>query len=122
MTEQNWEYCELWLENWKSYGGGLFGGQVSYGYDCSIRYYAIDGDEIRIKLAEIQNGISYNPFTKATAILGANGWELVSIQLGNRHGEQGSVTNFSLMWGNRVAFFKRPIVEGRKVDEPKLVL
>ena len=121
MAEQNWEYCELRLKDITQHDGSFLslpGKGTSY--DCLIRYYALDGNQIDIQLAKTGNILPYNPFTKATAFLGANGWELVSVQTGND--SRPLLPSKMLVWTNRVAFFKRPIVDGRKVNDPELKL
>jgi hypothetical protein len=111
MTEQNWEYCELRLDN-AIEQGGLFSSGQGYSYDCSIRYYTVDGKFIYIELSNTNQPMSYNPFSRAMAFLGANGWELVSVQTGDPMNFMG--------WRHKVAFLKRSIVTGRKVNEPEL--
>ncbi len=108
MVEQNWEYCELRLDSFVQRGTLLFPGKGD-DYDCSIRYYALDGMHIKIDLSNSGKPLLYNPFSRAMAFLGANGWELVSVQ-----------SNDALHFGRKVAFLKRPIVTGRKVNEPEL--
>ena len=120
MAEQNWEYCELRLTDVREHDGSFLslpGKGVSF--DCFIRYYVFDGKQIDIQLAQIGKILTYNPFVKAMAFLGINGWELVSLQIGNKGG---GYTVESLILTSRVAFFKRPIVVGRKVNEPELKL
>jgi hypothetical protein len=108
MEEKSWEYCELRLDNILERGGMLLPGEGT-GYDCSIRYYTLDG-HLYTELSNADKGISYNPFSRAMAILGANGWELVSIHIGD----------YDDSWGHKVAFLKRLIISGRKVNEPVL--
>jgi hypothetical protein len=123
MPEQQWEYCEIGLVEWKKHEKGLLGGgKEGWSYNCYIRYYNSSGG-IYYKLADTDKLISFNPFDKALSLLGSNGWELVSVQFGNRN-ESGSEYHDSgyIRWDNRVAYLKRPILPGRSVDEPKLVL
>ena len=84
MPEQQWEYCELGLVEWKKHGKGLLGGgKEGWSYDCYIRYYNPAGG-IYYQLADIDKLISFNPFDEVLSLLGSNGWELVSVQFGNR--------------------------------------
>jgi hypothetical protein len=121
MTELNWEYCELRLTSRPEFSGLLLSID-GYSYNCFIRYYVLDENHIDIQLSEIGKKLSYNPFIRAMAFLGANGWEIVTLQMGNAHG--GSTTHDAdvLAWGNRIALLKRPIVSGRKINEPALKL
>jgi hypothetical protein len=73
-------------------------------------------------LSETGKILSYNPFAKAMAFLGANGWEAVSIQIGNAYGGSTSHDQDVLVWGNRIALLKRPIMPNRKINEPELKL
>ena len=127
MTDQTWEYCELGLGSWekKEIGKGAFKPKETiFVYDCYIRYYKPGGGEIFLSLAKLDAPLDYNPFSKAMGFLGANGWELVSVQHGNKYGGGGqmgwSSSEYAIGWDNRVAYFKRPIVKGRAVDEPKI--
>ena len=123
MSEQQWEYCELGLAECKKHGKGLLGGgKEGRSYDCYIRYYGPDGGIYHV-LADIDKIMPFNPFDKALYLLGKSEWELVSIQFGNRV-ESGSIhyDTGHIRWDNRVAFLKRPVRAGRKVEEPKLAL
>ena len=113
MAEQNWEYCELRLEGLFPEGGKFFGEATGSSFNCSIRYYAPDGKNIYVELSRKGNALTYNPFFRAMAFLGTNGWELVSAQVAN-------MSDSSLFFGQRVAILKRPIIAGRKVNEPEL--
>lgn len=108
MTEQQWEFCELGLVDWKER-------QKGRNYKVYVDYY---GPEYRshYSLAKIDEGIwEFSPFDEAMRLLGAAGWELVSHQ----YASAGQWVGFH--WGQRVAMFKRPVQEGRAVDEPKLI-
>ena len=120
MTEQNWEFCELGLEKWKEHKRGLLGGEDGTSYNCYIQYYASGSSEIIKHLAKLDSVLSYDPFSKAMAFLGVNGWELVSVQYGNAYGGQVSHGENGLIWDNKVAFLKRLIINGRKINEPEL--
>ena len=128
MEEQRWEYCELGLVEWttkeKKSRANVFAPlqkETTRAYECYLRYYIPVGGEIRRSLGELGTPLQLNPFVEAMGLLGSNGWELVSVQHGNRYGG-GPMPGFDngIMWDNRVAYFKRPIVPGRAVDEPKL--
>ena len=115
MAEQQWEYCELFL-------GKLEEKKKKKGFmcDCYIRYYSLTGQEIYQQLATLEDFTPYNPFTKAMGLLGGAGWELVSVQYGNKSGLE--INEDALIRSNQAAYFKRPVVAERAVDEPKLSL
>ena len=133
MTEQKWEFCELRLfslQQIKINKGPLKGQYESY-YNCVVVYYSPSGDAVSKQLPELlpENQIrptKFNPFSKAMGLLGAAGWELVSVQHGNRYshggGQVSTVEENGLVWTNKSAYFKRPILPGRAVDGPKLVI
>jgi len=79
-------------------------------------------------LADKDKLLPYDPFAKAMGLLGGVGWELVSVQDGKvAISQSGESARFAerwetLSWRNKVAYFKRRVVAGRAVDEPKLVL
>jgi hypothetical protein len=125
MPEQQWEYCQLSSSESKGHAKGLFGGgKEGASYSCSVNFFSPNGG-IFYKLSDIETIMAFNPFEKALSLLGINGWELVSIQFGNYIDPNATVTyNRSgvIRWDNKVAYLKRPVLQGRKVDEPKLVL
>ena len=64
----------------------------------------------------------YNGWEKALGLLGGSGWELVNIQHGISITTGSSFISNSggLDISNSVAYFKRPAISGRAVDEPEL--
>lgn len=125
MSEQKWEYCELGLDGSKQHKPGVFGGKEGWSYDCHIRYYATSGSTF-LQLATPDDVLPFNPFVKAMSLLGSYGWELVSVQHGNVEthtaGWPTKEVDGHIVWSRKVAYFKRPMVTGRAVDEPKLAL
>jgi hypothetical protein len=123
---QKWEYCELGLSNSKKHGGGLFGGPERWSYDCWANFCGPDGHIKHYQLADIELPLPFNPWRKALALLGAAGWELVSVQLGNLAMSLGHLGHEykwdTLSWSNKIAYLKRPVMSGRPVDEPLLSL
>jgi hypothetical protein len=111
-----WEYCRLNYHGAKEDRNGSK-------YDVSITY--LYHEELRRQLASRdKNGrvFPYNPFYTAMGYLGYFGWELVSVQHGlGMAGYVGSDSG-GVRWDNIVAYFKRPIKLGRRIDEPPLVL
>ena len=63
---------------------------------------------------------AFTAFAKALAQLGARGWELVSVQHGNAHGGQFKLEAQTLVLDNKIAYLKRAVQAGRKVNEPPL--
>jgi hypothetical protein len=110
--EPRWEYCELWLDGVAAHDT-LGRGKVSYSYECYVIYSGHDGNGKTQSLAELGNVLPYHPWRRAMGLLGGAGWELVSVQ----HSSPGN-----LRTQNKVAFFKRRVIQGRRVDEPRLVL
>lgn len=119
----SWEYCEVRLFN------AIYVDETTsinkmkgWSYECDITYYSPEGD-ITLTLGAFKQALPYNPFNKALSFLGVNGWELVSIQCGAE-----SRTSIGIMkvdpgvfrWDNKIAFLKRPIQQGRRVDQPKI--
>jgi hypothetical protein len=115
VADTSWEFCELGLVQWKDHGGR---GWSEHTY---VRYYAPDGSDLYQQLAELDRPISFNAFSRAMGLLGAGGWELVSVQHGNCYGGEMAYNQCGLIWNNRVAYFKRPVVAGRAVNEPALL-
>ena len=114
MGEVQWEYCELVLGVWKYHRK-----QKMWSYNCWIWYIGSTGETIFRQLAEKGHPLPFNPWRKALALLGAAGWELVSVQ----HGLGGSAyLPYGLSPENRVAYLKRRVKPGRRVDEPELIL
>jgi hypothetical protein len=118
MVGQQWKYCQLWLTDSKHQvtGGVIKKEQHFWSYDCQIRYYFPYGDQIFHKMANLDRSLPFEPFVKAMGLLGAAGWELVSIQ----HRIDTTITAGWMRWNNCVAYFKRPSLPGRAVNDPKL--
>lgn len=119
--ERRWEYCELGLGSSREHKPGIFGGKQGRSYDCYIRYHTPE-EPIFQMLAQLDEPIPYNPFSKAIGLLGLAGWELVSVQHGNSYGGQSSRNEDAILWNNQIAYFKRPVIPGRAINEPKLDL
>ncbi len=112
MSNEQWEYCELCMNDWKG------NKEKGYLYDVWVQYYSPEKTSF-YQLAEIEGNnsktFSYNPFSYAFRLLGAAGWELVSHQMAS-----GGDVSIYFAWHKRIAIFKRPVQTGRVVDEPKL--
>jgi hypothetical protein len=121
MEGQQWEYCRLWIYGSQGVSKGLFGSDPNlYGYACDILYVSTGsskGDSYA--LARLDKPLNFNPFLRAIGLLGAAGWELVSIQHGTNNSIGGEYEG-SIIWDKCIAYFKRPSIPGRPVSEPKL--
>jgi len=119
-TSQQWEYCLLAV--------GIASRTTSkppeLAMDLGIYYF---GDQYVNQLGNCYHILSessgnnrrlwsYDPWQQAIALLGVGGWELVSVH----HGGDSYPDN----WPNShtIAYLKRPIIPGRRIDEPKLIL
>ena len=112
MAGQQWEYCQLGLYQ------GITARKGKYSYDLCIIYDDPNGKVEYNSLSEVGKPLNFNPFPRVVGPLGEAGWELVSIQ----HGTHGPVSTINIVCGDIVAYFKRPSMPGRAVDEPKLDL
>jgi hypothetical protein len=140
MDARTWEYCQLSLTGMERDEGG------GWRYFCTLQYLTTEGSR-PIDLADGKSVLPENPFRLAMARLGAAGWELVALESdytaagnptarmsgavrGNLRGfearDVGADMHLELSlrhdWTRRFAFFKRPIVEGRPIDEPPVSL
>ena len=82
----------------------------------SLTYIGADGNLKTCPIPKDER-LSVHAWGRALGLLGGAGWELVSIQHGNRPSE---LDSNSLVPGNIIAYLKRTVVSGRAVDEPKL--
>lgn len=135
-----WEYCQLSLTGMERDEGG------GWRYFCTLQYLTPDGART-VELADGKTVLAENPFRLAMARLGAAGWELVTIEAdftatgsptarvsgsvrGNLRGFEakgvGADVHVELAlrhdWTRRFAFFKRPTLDGRRIDEPAVTL
>jgi len=114
---QNWELCELSLNGYVRYR------EKTHFYDCDITYYG-SGQYIYHVIASTEKKHERKilfrrpPFNQAIVILCDAGWELVSHQIasGGDH-----LTGVGFNWQVQNAFFKRPSIKDRKLDDPKLI-
>ena len=92
-------------------------------YDCFVTYFTVDdpGTHVVALARHRDPPGAFDPFTKAMALLGAAGWELVTILDGEpRSAALRFPSSPSLrqeLPRSRTACFKRPVQEGRAVDE-----
>ena len=125
MVEQQWEYCWLVIRGAEKHKRGKRGGEEGWSYNCEITYLGLSGlrDKHHVKLTQLDGHIlNFNPFLRAITLLGAAGWELVSVQ----HGLDAIgrayyyAQEYALHSAYAYAYFKRPVEPGRDVDEPSI--
>jgi hypothetical protein len=109
MRDVKWEYCRMVLDSGR-YPQQQNLGRYPYFVRVTIEYYGT-ADPINRKFSEDTDEMEGPERTwgRLLGLLGAAGWELINFNLG-RAKDQGL---FEAM-----AYFKRPVQEGRKVDEP----
>jgi hypothetical protein len=110
-----WEYCVL----------QLFGRKIQRNHiTCNMSIYYL-GTEGKIQMLSTMQGEDikrwmYDPWAMTVGLLGRSEWELISIQ----HVAVSRVWPFGtvgfLMQDQAIAYFKRPIRVGRRIDEPLL--
>jgi hypothetical protein len=100
----------------REHSGGMFSRTSKYSFNCSVIYYLPNGEAEYRSLSELDEVLPFNPFQKAIGQLGAAEWELVSMQ----HGTDNALNAGEIRWSNSFAYFKRPCIPGRAVNEPKL--
>jgi hypothetical protein len=61
-----------------------------------------------------------NPWKQAIGLLGLGGWEMVNIQHGDYAGR--AAEGSTLSWNTVVAYFRRPVLANRPINEPKISL
>lgn len=120
MQQQAWEYCALVSHasaEPDSAGRWL----------CRISYFAADGVISRI-LKDAHHPTPTDAFERAMAQLGAGGWELVSLNhelVRNNVNVTGEAFLATVHTGYTyspfgVAYFKRPVADGRPIDQPEI--
>jgi hypothetical protein len=121
MTIHGWEYCGIYLNDcdsveYKKQGkkGWLYDLRISYSGENIIQETISTNDYLKDETGKQYHLLwsINNLWQQSIGLLGLVGWELVSIQhpLG---------LSFVITYRG-VAYFKRPRIEGRPVDEPKL--
>jgi len=110
MSEEKWEYCRVWLT-------GADKTKKGKNDNCGITFISASGDLIPQELTNDKEAFKFNAFLKVMGILGGNGWELVSLQHGNDMNSW-----WPINWQNGAAYYKRRVLPGRAVNEPKITL
>ena len=105
-----WEYCRLYVQD--SYHNVH---EDTYSYDVQIWFMDSHGDVIERQIATMEQSLPFDPWLKAIGLLGGCSWELVTVKVGaiSEHHE-------SLLLDNQVAYFKRPVIPGRPIDDVEL--
>lgn len=98
--EQQWEYCHIEI-----------GHSDDSCWMCKITYFCPSGVTFR-ELPALKRGRtdSLNPYYKVIGILGMHGWEAISLSTSLSKNLQAS------------GYFKRPISQGRKIDDLQVML
>ena len=123
MSDQEWEYCQLFLTNRIETKSG-------YAYQLVIDYLGVNSYNLATSDDKSPRIFAYNPFKVAVGLLGRGGGELVHIQHSITNYEEsmflGSIARgdgFSVIKHNNVvAYFKRPIKPGRQPQDPTIIL
>ncbi len=110
MSEQ-WEYCELALRK-------LIPSKRGVRCDLYVRYFGRGVEVLSKTTGDGAREWESNPWEMAVARLGEAHWELVMVQHANLGGDMGG--GGELASGNVIAYFKRAIREGRRIDEPAI--
>ena len=120
MDQPQWEFCQLRLV-----ASALVKDQ---GMRHTLDVFYIGGAGVQARsLSRIghpgEEGPvwTYNPFQAALGLLGAAGWELVTVQHGVIAPTVPSHAG-DLRADNVTAYLKRPVVAGRPADQPTLQL
>ena len=134
-SEQRWEYCYLYFVGATIYDTSQRGTgartppvPIETHYHVHVAYMGPDGAEMERQLVKFEDQLPYNPFYKVIGLLGGAGWELVSVEVGggvawtDEVGREVVPYSAGLHPMSRSAYFKRPVVAGRGVDEPALTL
>ena len=142
MESNVWEYCKL-VVTYHEWLTPMFRSDLSLkereklvekayknkqpGYKCGIHYLCQSAEFFHQPLT-FQTPITDDPFDLALGLLGGSGWELVSLQHGNLViTVEGTPGSFAIqekkeykntLTENRVAYLKRPVKDGRAVNEP----
>lgn len=129
---QIWEYCELFcdleaIRNEYIDYMGVTKEKYTYAINCFISYFN-GGDNSYLELNNKNNIVEddYCGFDDAMRALGEAGWELVNIQHGHEniyafsgsdsYNYSESKRNNNILYYNKIAYFKRPKIEGREFD------
>ncbi len=113
MTPVQWEFCRVQLDS------GMYSqkpdvGRVPYFIRVSIDFYGADTPPT-VTFGEDTDQIDRpgKVWGRVLGLLGMANWEMVGVH-------PGGAKDLSLV--NVMAYFKRPVQAGRRVDEPKITL
>ena len=111
MEQQScWEYCRLYCQD--SYYNVH---EHTYAYSVKIWFMSSHGDVIEREISTTEQMFAFDPWLKAIGLLGGCGWELVTVKIGST-----SNHHDSLLLDNQIAYFKRPVVSNRPIDDVEL--
>lgn len=104
MDHPQWEYCQL----------NLYGVDSPEVFYLQIKYMgASHGTHVLSQGGRGAKKWDFNPFLMAMGRLGLAGWEMISVH------HTADAAKFGTLG---IAYFKRPVVTGRRVDAPALTL
>lgn len=118
MHDVQWEYCSVSLAEHE-------GVTPKHEFNCRVRYLASDSETIEHQFTKLGSSVPFFPLTAVIRLLGEGGWELVSVQHATYHRPL-DPRNASTGWwissftGEAMAYFKRPMLPGRAINEPLL--
>lgn len=116
-AEQQWEFCQLILGNAMQQPGGQWAANIA------IRYFGAQAKYVALADTGSGRTYHYNPWEYAFGFLGWAGWDLVTVQHGVTTVQSGLGSLAGVLKADNItAYFKRPLQEGRAIDEPGLVL
>lgn len=115
-ADQQWEFCQLIL------GTNMQQPNGQWAANMAIRYFGTQARYVVLATTDTKM-YHYNPWEYAFGFLGWAGWELVSVQHGFTAVAAGLTAGSGLLKADNIsAYFKRPMLEGRAIDQPALVL
>lgn len=115
-ADQRWEFCQLILGNNMQQPNGQWAANIA------IRYFGTQARYVVLSTTDTKT-YHYNPWEYAFGFLGWAGWELVTVQHGITTVTSGITSLAGVLKADNIsAYFKRPMQEGRVVDQPTLVL
>jgi hypothetical protein len=123
VTQQAWEFCELALIAKEEEKGNTY-------YELELYYLGPAVTQLSLSTLRSAGTVfqnprgrawNYNPWHAAIGLLGMAGWELVGAQYGTYPFADGPGAG-RLYRRSGSAFFKRPVMTGRPIDQPAIVL
>jgi hypothetical protein len=73
------------------------------------------GEIVERQITTMEQSFPYDPWLKAIGLLGGSGWELVTVTI-----RSDPERHQSLLLDDQSAYFKRPVITGRPIDDVEL--